>query len=105
MQLYARLKLILKNLSAKKHSGLLESERNSSISSSMDYPQFCALAAQDSKVFEHFRTNPIYTAILEHISPELGQQYLNVVLQRNCFSMQDFENFKRNDLYGGGGNI
>lgn len=81
-------------------AGVRDCEIDSSITASMLYPHFCALAASDDKVFRNFRKNPIYTAVLEHTSYEIGAQYLQIA--RDSFSKSDFENFKRNDAIGGG---
>lgn len=81
-------------------AGVMDCERDSSITASMLYPHFCALVASDDKVFRNFRQNPIYTAVLEHTSYEIGAKYLQIA--RDSFSKSDFENFKRNDVIGGG---
>lgn len=85
----------------RKMAGLTDSERDSSITAGELYPYFCALASTDDKVFANFRQNPIYTRVLEHTSYEFGAQYLAIA--RDSFSAQDFENFKRNDTIGRGG--
>ncbi len=91
--------------SAKYNSVILDSERDSSITSNGDYPSFCELAATNEEVFNTFRTNPIYMRILEHVSQSLGQRYLDVVLSRNQLSLEDFKKISANDLRGGGGII
>lgn len=85
----------------RKMAGLTDSERNSSITAGELYPYFCALAVENDSVFKTFRQNPIYTRVLEHTSYEIGAQYLAIA--RVSFNAQDFENFKRNDAIGGGG--
>lgn len=84
----------------RKMAGIMDCERDSSITASMLYPHFCALASNNEKVFKNFRQNPIYTAVLEHTSYEIGAKYLQIA--REQFSTSDFENFKRNDAIGGG---
>lgn len=74
---------------------------NSSLSDNNSYPAFCKNASIDSAMFENFRHNPIYTQILEHVSYEIGQQYLDIILERANFSEQDFKEFLRNDYWGG----
>lgn len=49
----------------------------SSISDDDVYPSFCKSAAFDTSVFQTFRSNPIYTEILEHVSVAQGEEYLN----------------------------
>lgn len=39
------------------------------------YPDFCRLAADDSKVFETFRRHPDYTRVLEHVPEAMGRDY------------------------------
>jgi hypothetical protein len=41
------------------------------------YSDFVWRAATDSKVFARFRRNRAYTRILEHVSSDLGEQYLS----------------------------
>lgn len=77
------------------------SEYGTSLADFGDYPSFCALAAQDSNVFDTFRTNPAYTRVLEHLPKDLGQEYLDVILRDFDFSKSDFDEFRRNDYYGG----
>lgn len=84
----------------RKMAGVRDCEKDSSITASMLYPHFCALAVSNEKVFKNFRQNPIYTAVLEHTSYEIGAKYLQIA--RDSFTKSDFENFKRNDLIGGG---
>jgi hypothetical protein len=54
-----------------------------SISDDGSYPDFCQRAADDSKLFAGFRSNPAYLTILEHVSRTQGRAYLNEVL-RDC---------------------
>ena len=82
-------------------AGLTNSERDSNITAGELFPYFCALASTDDKIFSNFRQNPIYTRVLEHTSYEIDAQCLAIA--RDSFNVQDFENFKRNDAIGGGG--
>lgn len=72
-----------------------------SISDTLDYTSFCELASNDDNVFNSFRENPIYTAILEHTSYEYGKTYLDIINKTLYFNRENFDDFKRNDSYGG----
>lgn len=43
------------------------------------YSDFVWHAATDSKAFSSFRRNRVYTTILEHVSTDLGEQYLSLI--------------------------
>ena len=66
-----------------------------------EYPSFCASAANNDSIFTHFRTNKIYKQILEHVNDEMGQKYLDVILQSKLFNEENFTSFQKNDWYGG----
>lgn len=51
-----------------------------SVSDNGRYPTFCYNAARQDDVFHTFKRNPIYNRILEHLTPEQGAAYLNVIL-------------------------
>lgn len=50
-----------------------------SLSDNNRYPDFCYKAATDSETFNHFRRNPDYRAILEHVTEQQGKQYLELI--------------------------
>jgi len=68
-----------------------------------DYLQACADAATDDGHFANFKRNSSYVQILEHVSPRMGQNYLNHIqathpeLLRGSF----WESFRQNDKLGG----
>jgi putative sugar O-methyltransferase len=72
-----------------------------SISDTHNYKSACRNAASNESSFSTFKTNREYNGILEHVSVEQGELYLNYI--KNNFS--DFEshleNFKKNDFFGG----
>ncbi len=63
------------------------------------YPLFCKKAATDDNAFRTFKRDPIYTTILEHVSEDQGQQYLNEI-KKDTDIYSKIELFKENDLYG-----
>jgi hypothetical protein len=64
------------------------------------YAEICTEAVEDDKVFQSFKRDPRYTAILEHVSPEHGQKYFNGILQYEL-DEELIEAFKENDKLGG----
>lgn len=71
----------------------------SSISDDSRYPDFCRLAAQDSRVFAEFRRDPRYTAILEHVNEAQGREYLQR-LSRTGKARNFLDEAARNDRIG-----
>lgn len=71
-----------------------------SISDGGEYPLLCYIASNDDKTFRTFKRNFIYRQILEHVSQKQGQQYLDVLNEHNIFSLNDWQEFSQNDLYG-----
>ena len=55
----------------------------SSSSDNKSYPQFCEVAANDSKIFDEFRNNPIYKGVVETVSESDGLDYLNKAFKLN----------------------
>lgn len=64
------------------------------------YAQICLEACENDDVFKTFKTDPRYTPILEHETPENGQNYINGILQ---YELDEdlIELFKENDKFGG----
>ena len=60
--------------------------RASSVSYNRAYSQLCIQASREDDVFADCRRNPIYNEILEHVSEQRGEQYLDLIA---C----DVENF------------
>jgi hypothetical protein len=63
------------------------------------YPQLCAKAIEDDALFYDFRRNPIYNFALEHDSPEMGLEYLEIAKELQLFDSH-IEEFKRNETVG-----
>ena len=71
----------------------------SSISDDGTYPEFCRLAAWDSKKFTNFRSNNQYTHILEHVSEEIGLAYYSLLSPQSKTDAQ-LREAANNDLVG-----
>jgi len=61
------------------------------------YLNACRAAAQGSDFFRGFKTNPAYTHVLEHVSREEGQQYLDEI---DIDYEDKLDEIKENDRYG-----
>ncbi len=94
---------IKKIFSKKNDNNDMSSNYKSSLTDTKDnlYSDFCLKAATDCLTFKYFRTNPIYTDVLEHVDDLLGQEYLNEILRVGNFNETNLNDFKRNDYYGG----
>lgn len=73
---------------------------NRSESDTGSYPGFVASAVADYNIFENFRRNPIYNGILEHVSYDQGQKYLDIVSKESPDLYAALNNFRINDLVG-----
>jgi hypothetical protein len=73
--------------------------RSTSLSDNQGYPQVCLKASSDYWLFNEFRRNPVYNAILEHLSESQGHEYLHYI-ERDPDVMGAIAEFKRNDAYG-----
>ena len=77
--------------------------RQTSISDNNRYPMYCYFASKDDEEFKKFKCNPVYNAILEHVTPEQGRSYLELLISRNAelrLSEDDWKYFLRNDSIG-----
>ena len=64
------------------------------------YPLLCYLASKDDKTFRTFKSNKIYQKVLEHVSEKQGSEYLNVIREYGMLSLEDWQEFMKNDSYG-----
>lgn len=64
------------------------------------YTVFCDRAAGSSRAFRSFRRHPDYVPILEHVTLELGQAYLETLLRWAPHVLERINDFKVNDLVG-----
>src|SRR5262249_20272915 len=58
-------------------------------------------AIQNYKAFSTFKRHRDYRGVLEHVTREEGQRYLNVLRKDAPDFIEDIEKFKVNDLVGG----
>ena len=69
-----------------------------SLSDNQVYPEICLQASHDYTVFTDFRRNPIYNEILEHVSEEQGEKYLELIT-KDAEILKTIDRFKQNDVY------
>ena len=62
------------------------------------YLQVCKLAAQSSDYFNTFKSHPAYRHVLEHVSEDEGQKYLDEI---QIDYMDKLDEVKQNDSLGG----
>ena len=81
---------------------MISKGRRTSMSDDDFYPAVCYAASKDNRFFRNFRRNEIYNSVLEHVSQEQGQEYLDVIRRNRKleFADMDWNEFRRNDLYG-----
>lgn len=73
---------------------------NTSISDDGSYPDFCEKASNDDTTFASFKSNKIYTRVLEHTSYEQGLDYLKIIKENTPRLLNSINDFKKNDFYG-----
>ncbi len=71
-----------------------------SLTTGTTYPAFCQQAVMDAEVFAHFKRNPYYQQILEHLSYETGCAYLEFIIQTYPDLVSFFDKFRENDTLG-----
>jgi phospholipid N-methyltransferase len=95
-----------KNFLLDKLSGILTNKEfvaaaeNRSDSEGGLYVRFVERAVKDYKVFSKFKTHPHYRAILEHVSKEQGEEYLDIIRRESPELIARFQCFKINDSVG-----
>jgi hypothetical protein len=80
-----------------KHTGNVNTR---SLSDNGSYTDACEEAVNNQLSFEKFKRDPRYTRILEHVSKDLGSQYLDVIKKQTPEFFNKFELFKKNDILG-----
>jgi putative sugar O-methyltransferase len=74
---------------------------DSSVTDRVTYVDFCARAAADDRTFRSFRREPIYVAMLEHVTKEQGADYLRVIRRDSpAFLGKQLKEFRANDQWG-----
>jgi len=71
-----------------------------SVSDTRAYNSLCAAAAADPDVFATFKRQPAYTAILEHVSCDLGAAYLKAAIAQTPSLEATLDRFRDNDRLG-----
>jgi hypothetical protein len=71
-----------------------------SISDYEDYKNVCLKASLEDVIFDNFKNDLNYKAILEHTSYELGTAYINYI-DNTKFNLDKLDLIKKNDLLGG----
>ena len=69
----------------------------------MEYSGYCSYIRDicDRNDLSDFKRNQTYRSILEHVSPEIGKQYLDAINTFTPFSLEDIQGFCRlNDSIG-----
>ncbi|MGA2417797.1 MAG: putative sugar O-methyltransferase [Candidatus Staskawiczbacteria bacterium] len=66
-----------------------------------EYPELCKKAFNDDVIFNSFRNEWIYTKIIEIVSYKEGLGYLNTILSQTPELAASFDEFRKNDEYGG----
>lgn len=72
-----------------------------SITDDGSYPAFCWEASKKEAIFKCFKKNPIYTAVLEHVTQEQGAEYLAIALSKTPEYRNKLPDFAANDQLGG----
>lgn len=72
-----------------------------SISDTNDYKNICKLAYINDESFNKFKSNNHYNSILEHVSKEQGELYLQYLNVNFPQFTDKIDLFKMNDIYGG----
>ena len=68
----------------------IQLDKVSSISESMPYLQICAWALENESVFQTFKSNTEYRAVLEHLDSAQGSEYLKLLISNS----DEFSNLK-----------
>ena len=74
--------------------------KKTSWSDEQGYIDVCQLAARNDSVFEVFKRSKDYRRILEHVTKEQGQAYLNMVKNEGSYLIKYFSRFQENDKIG-----
>ena len=73
----------------------------SSIPGMIEYRDFVNKCLSNEELFKNFKQNNIYKHILEHVSQEIGSEYLKIIKKQTPLLIKNIENIKINDLVGG----
>ena len=97
--------LLQKIIKATRHpkmaASAIQRATNRFLTDNRDYIAVVQAAVQDNKAFSTFKRHPGYRVVLEHVSSEDGQRYLDILRKDAPDFIEDIEKFKVNDLVGG----
>ena len=79
----------------------IASKLNRSISDDGSYVSAVKDAVASYTAFSQFKRDPRYTAILEHVSPQQGADYLQLINSNSPQLLSRLDEFKENDIEGG----
>jgi len=74
--------------------------QRASLGDRSDYANFCDLAGRDERVFADFKRHPVYNQVLEHVTEQQGDAYLEKIRSDYPHLLEFLPQFKENDLYG-----
>ena len=66
-------------------------DESTSLSDEYVYSAFCSVASLDTKIYNKFRSCNQYQQILEHVSRDLGQEYLDMFIASDKFDLNLLE--------------
>ena len=66
-----------------------------------NYLNICKGATQNDEIFAGFKGMPAYQGIVETVIESHGLQYLDLILTQTSSWVQYFDEFRKNDIYGG----
>lgn len=72
----------------------------SSISDDNVYPAFCEKAATTNLFYEFRMGDTEYKSILEHVTQEEGQKYLDIIIKNNNHLLDNIKKYQKNDIIG-----
>ena len=73
----------------------------SAIPGMREYRDFVNLCLNNEELFKNFKQNNIYKHILEHVSKEIGSEYLKIIREQTPSVIKNIDKVKINDLVGG----
>ena len=73
----------------------------SAIPGMREYRDFVNLCLNNEELFKKFKQNNIYKHILEHVSKEIGSEYLKIIKKQTPSIIKKIDKVKINDLVGG----
>ena len=72
----------------------------SSFSDNNIYPSFCKKASEDDKLFNSFRSHPVFDSIVDVINDEDGKRFCKYLKDKYPRSLVEIEEYRKNDSIG-----